>query len=51
MELQYYIGKIQGPDCRVEISDSNELCIVELTRVDCILLWKNLAIVSDQVCY
>ena len=25
-----------GPDHQVEISDSIELCIVELTRVDCI---------------
>ena len=30
-------GKIPGPGRRVEISDSIELCIVELTRVDCIL--------------
>ena len=35
--------KILGPGHRVEISDSIELCIVELTRVDCMLtiLGKN----------
>ena len=28
-------GKIPGPGCQVEISDSIELCIVELMRVNC----------------
>ena len=28
-------GKVPGPGRQVEISDSIELCIVELTRVDC----------------
>ena len=37
MELQKSIGEIPGPGCRVKISDSIELCIVELTRVDCSL--------------
>ena len=37
MELQQYIGEIPGPGRQVEISDSIELCIVESTRVDCIL--------------
>ena len=30
-----------GPGHQGEISDSIELCIVELTRVDCILFWMN----------
>ena len=29
------MGKKPGPGRQVEISDSIELCIVELTRVDC----------------
>ena len=29
-----------GPGHQVEISDSIELCIVELTRVDCIKNWQ-----------
>ena len=32
-------GKTPGPGCQVEISDSIELCIVELTRVDCIYIY------------
>ena len=35
MELQSYIGEYTGTRPSGEISDSIELCIVELTRVDC----------------
>ena len=36
-----------GPGLQVEISDSIELCIVELTRVDCTFLCKNVLISSS----
>ena len=37
------MGKIPGPGRLVEISDSIELCIVELTRVDCSPIEKKFA--------
>ena len=40
LQLLQYIGEKPGPGHQVEISDSIELCIVELTRVDCILIWR-----------
>ena len=38
MELQYYIGENTGTGPLGQLSDSIELCIVELTRVDCIII-------------
>ena len=46
MELQLYIGEIPGPGRLVEISDSNELCIVELMRADCSIIKNNIELRS-----
>ena len=37
---------MRGPGHRVEISDSIELCIVELTRVDCIYFLTKTALTT-----
>ena len=35
-------GKMLGPGCHFDVSDSIELCIVELTRIACMLNMVNI---------
>ena len=40
-------GKKLGPGCHFDVCDSIELCIVELTRVPCILLCQKGTLYND----